>query len=847
MGAIIIRFLLIGDRHAGPSAPLARIDDFEASFRDKDLEILKIARENNVDAIIEAGDFFEEGRTRLSNEYIKTILARWFGDAASFFDVLKRKSEMSDEEFLKYIDSLRHIKIIGVAGNHELQGGAKETISNTTLGLVNSLGYIDLPSKEKPLIMKDPVTGKTVAITATSYHSLMDRPEYIDDYIIKEKLGDFHIHIVHGMLVDKPLGPHRIFTTIDQIKDKTVADLTLCGHIHTGFKTVCYKNKYFVNPGAIVRLNASKDEMSRTVHVVLCEITDKITLKEIPLTSAKPAIDVLSREHILKRRKNKSIAEFYDEEVESFKLTKAKKIDDILNSVLDNEGIPEELKQIYIDKVNKKKSTIVASIPPQKDAWVKTLRIKNFQSHADQFLEFSPKMNLLVGESDNGKSAILRAIYWVYTGKPNGTSIVRRGEDTCEVEIELGNGTKVMHKLVISTSNPLKSQSNTYKITYPDGTSEEGNTRLLPKVQEVLGYCPFQVDDGKTMDINFMKQGEGWFLIGDDVSSPQRAKIVGSIMDTNCVDACMRDCEKDIQSTERQISSLTSEINAIIEQEATYSDLEDRKKTVSNLKQCYKELVEMSQKIAKIQKIYDEINLCKEKIRNCSEIIDTITKFDYNSGLAELKAILERTVKTSDLAQNISKNRSLLSEDMAIIDGLKKLPEMTGLISELSVVVDRYSKASNLSNQIESSKKIVSECSSVEQGLKNIAYIESRLKELREICDRVVAISDIDTELKKRHQYSRNTDIIISACSKVSLVGKHIEQLRNIEEKIEQIINARNSIMQSQKNITMSGYAIKKQEKVLEDIEKQKANILSMFDICPFCGQEIMNGGHNYG
>lgn len=836
----------MGDRHAGPIIPKARIDDFELSVREKDLEILRIARENNVDAIIEAGDFFEEGRTRLPNEYIKTMLSRWFGEV-SLSDVLRKKDELSDEEFINYVNSIKRVKIIGVAGNHELQGGAKETLSNTTLGLINSLGYIDLPSKDSPIILKDENTGKTIAITSTSYHPLMDNPEHIDDYIVDKKLGDFHIHIVHGMLVAKPLAPNRIFTTVDQIKDRTCADLTICGHIHTGFKTIYHNGKYFMNPGAVVRLTASNAEMERSVHVTLCEITDKIKLTDVPLKSAKPASEVLSRDHILQKRKNKTISEFYDEEIENFQISTAKKIDDILNNVLDNEGIPEELKQTYLDKVNAKKSSIGLSIPPQKDAWIKSIRLKNFQSHADQLLTFSPGMNLLVGESDNGKSAILRAIYWVFTGKPSGTSIVRYGEDFCEVEIELGNGTKVQHKLVVKETDNTKSKSNTYKITYPDGTEEEGNTRLLEKVQEVLGYCPFQIEDGKNIDINFMRQGEGWFLIGDEVSAPQRAKIVGAIMDTNCVDACMRDCDKDIQYSERQISLTTSEITSLTEQEAAYGDLEDKKKLVQDLKKSYTELQAMNDKIKKIQKLNEEISDSKQKIDDLSEIIVLISKFNYEAGIKELQDMMSKIISVSDIYQKISNCAEAIKTNNMTISSLSEISDAQTKIDEISKIIDKYSVLSGIFDKLASSRELVRKYSDIERMLRPSSGASDKVSDIEGLLNKIISVSDISTVLNQRRVYARNAGIIISKCEQSIGAESEILKLKGVVDKVSQIDTLRQSIVQTQKAITMDGYEIKKREKELSDIENKKADILSEFEVCPVCGNEIINGGHNHG
>lgn len=55
------------------------------------------------------------------------------------------------------------------------------------------------------------------------------------------------------------------------------------------------------------------------------------------------------------------------------------------------------------------------------------LRIQNFQAHKDTTIEFDC-ITTIVGPSDIGKSAVLRALKWVAKNEPKGTSFVRDGD-----------------------------------------------------------------------------------------------------------------------------------------------------------------------------------------------------------------------------------------------------------------------------------------------------------------------------------------------------------------------------------------------------------------------------------
>lgn len=73
----------------------------------------------------------------------------------------------------------------------------------------------------------------------------------------------------------------------------------------------------------------------------------------------------------------------------------------------------------------------------------KTLEIQNFQSHENTRLELHPGINAIVGDSDKGKSATLRALLWAATNRPSGDAHV---SDWCRTKtggLKKGTGARV--------------------------------------------------------------------------------------------------------------------------------------------------------------------------------------------------------------------------------------------------------------------------------------------------------------------------------------------------------------------------------------------------------------------
>lgn len=71
---------------------------------------------------------------------------------------------------------------------------------------------------------------------------------------------------------------------------------------------------------------------------------------------------------------------------------------------------------------------------------MRSLRIQNFQAHADLEIEFDPHITTIVGPSDAGKSSVLRALKWVMMNEPRGAGFIRDGTKKASVTLEIEKG-----------------------------------------------------------------------------------------------------------------------------------------------------------------------------------------------------------------------------------------------------------------------------------------------------------------------------------------------------------------------------------------------------------------------
>jgi exonuclease SbcC len=175
---------------------------------------------------------------------------------------------------------------------------------------------------------------------------------------------------------------------------------------------------------------------------------------------------------------------------------------------------------------------------------IRKLKLKNFQSHALTEIDLSKGLNVFVGNSDEGKSAIVRALDAVLRNEVSN-DLVRHGEEFFEVTIILDNGTVV--------SRRKGEDVNEYVIIEEDKVAETferlGND--VPKrVREILGSCDVTIDE-EDIPVTIANQEHGTFLM--DQAAPVRAKLFGKISGLDVIDRALKEIQSDTYKSERDI------------------------------------------------------------------------------------------------------------------------------------------------------------------------------------------------------------------------------------------------------------------------------------------------------
>lgn len=249
------------------------------------------------------------------------------------------------------------------------------------------------------------------------------------------------------------------------------------------------------------------------------------------------------------------------------------------------------------------------------------LKAKNYQSHRDTRLDFVPGVNVLVGLSQSGKTAISqRAVKLLRANRPLGASkFFPRSLDKGETEVTMGlsEGGEVSIRKKISRNKegePLV-RSSTYVL---DGKEYEGFKDKVPdEVERTLNLS----------GLNFREQFDGPFLINSP--SSEVAKTFNRVINLEETDKYKSDLTKKVDGGNAEIRILKEQLKGKKNELSQYDDLPDVEKMVEGAERLQGRIKSVEgewNSIAVILDECDEISEEREKWEKVFEIEDLVNK-----------------------------------------------------------------------------------------------------------------------------------------------------------------------------------------------------------------------------
>lgn len=391
---------------------------------------------------------------------------------------------------------------------------------------------------------------------------------------------------------------------------------------------------------------------------------------------------------------------------------------------------------------------------------IKRITLKNFESHEDSTIEFSDGLNLITGQSNQGKSSIVRALAMVVANRFDHDS-VRTGTEYCSVKVETEKG---------SVTTERGEDTNHWIVETPKYRKEYRNIGLSvpPEVLEILGMGERVRGEIKELP-NIMFQLEKHYMLSEIDGKKTTANAIARMMDEAIgiggMEELIKDIATDFASKKKELSSKNILISELRSRILDIDIFEDYKKSIEESRAVFEEV--------------DSLNDLHESAKELS------CKLESNKSERQY---LESELECSEGIEELSDNMEILARKF------KLLSRVLRVINDIKDVKNRLSKSDGLKEIFDTTQTLMQ---------KQIAFqkVQTEAKRIETLNDRIGVDSDFDTDLGS---INKKKDSITTA----------VEMLRNAREYYKKIRNISCSIINQEKEL-------KEKEKTFSNLKEQ--------------------------
>lgn len=367
-----------------------------------------------------------------------------------------------------------------------------------------------------------------------------------------------------------------------------------------------------------------------------------------------------------------------------------------------------------------------------------TVSIKNFQIIESATLNFEKGLNCIIGPSNNGKSAIFRAIKSLIYNEP-GTDRIRKGANSYAVGMQINNN-------IILFQKGLK--ESLYKIN--GVVYEKPGRTQLEEVANATGIKELNLN-GKNEQLNFWYQMEKPFLL--DRSETDLFRFIVDSGKDNRTTLALKDMVSDKQAKGTELNLLEgriAQLDADLESYTRQLDNSEYKLSVCN------KIIEFGPLIGRLNEMTRLIGIIKECREQMSKVNSEIEL--YNRVLGSLHnsfGLLEESMAKTKVYETILNN----IEDYG--------SRLNSINTELDAV-DRYLN-SKYADKIERVLKL------------ELVYL--RLSGLRK------EIVNLDNQIERYNQYKGIDESIIKKLVDMDMLITKFKLMKNSYNNIEADLN----------------------------------------------------------
>lgn len=297
---------------------------------------------------------------------------------------------------------------------------------------------------------------------------------------------------------------------------------------------------------------------------------------------------------------------------------------------------------------------------------LKKVKIENFQSHKKSELEFDEGLNVIIGTSDSGKSAIIRSLKKVITNRPSGDDFRSDwgGETSIKIDTEEGN-----------------------EITFKQDKSKEYILNELPPFKAIGQDVPSEIQTALNIDeVNTQFQHDTPFLL---------TKTPGEVANYFNKIANLEKINIGQSNTKKWINAINSTIN---------NKLEDLKKKQDELIQ-YENIDEIETKLEVLESLESIKTQYAKALNDLEKLLSAIYDVDYK---------LEQYMYVDQMEEDVNALIELVKTKNEIKENLQNLSDIVNSIKSFNRKLAQSEKILSLESKVDSVIALIKSRESVE-------------------------------------------------------------------------------------------------------------------------------------
>lgn len=339
---------------------------------------------------------------------------------------------------------------------------------------------------------------------------------------------------------------------------------------------------------------------------------------------------------------------------------------------------------------------------------IEKLSVDNFQCHKHADLEFVPGVNVITGTSDSGKSALLKALLWVITNRPQGMAFRN-------FSCEKGDAMHVTMKV------------NGHCIQRTRSETENSYAVNEQKFVAMRADVPSEVNEAHGMEtVNIQQQFQPHFLLS--ATPKEVVRTLNSACDLSIIDRTVKIVNSIQHAAKTEANALELSLRELHTRRSSLEWAEEAHKRLIRTRTLYTKFEEQRKNVEYLESIFQELQTLDKPIFLLKERLEQLHDVDVvESAFSRLGALRERCQTLEEILTHLEVVETRIEAQPA------RIPEKRLQLLSKAVEDIKLGKSS-----CDSLQALISELRPVQRDLHaaedTLALIERKLSEVWKAC-----------------------------------------------------------------------------------------------------------------